>query len=324
MAIPWLDFAQIREGANFAAILARYERAPLQHQGQVTILCPFHDDHTPSLSVNLDRKLFHCFACQAEGDVLDFVTRMEQVSLPEAARLIARICDLNLNNESRNHASPSKMTDDKDNETATKPQINESQDYLETSSCCEVPLDPLHPYLFERGLTPALIREFGLGYCIHGRLEGRVCAPLHSLDGARILGHSGRWANKDVPEGVPRYLMPRGFRKNEHLFNYHRVRDARHIVVVEGYWSVFRLHALQIAAVALLGSSLSETQLYLLTQTSAQRITLLLDGDQAGRKATATLLPRLSNLFFVRTPALPDGESPDTISEQLLFKVVAL
>jgi DNA primase len=324
MAIPWLDFTQIREHANFAAILARYERAPRHHQGQVTILCPFHDDHIPSLSVNLDRKLFHCFACQAEGDVLDFVARMEQVSLPEAARLIAKICDLDLENKSRPHTLPSKATEDKSRVTATKRQINESRRSLETSSCCEVPLDPLHPYLFERGLTPALIREFGLGYCIHGRLKGRVCAPLHSLDGARILGHSGRWANKDVPEGVPRYLMPRGFRKNEHLFNYHRVRDARHIVVVEGYWSVFRLHALQIPAVALLGSSLSETQLFLLTQTSAKRITLLLDEDQAGRKATGTLLPRLSNLFFVRTPTLPDNESPDTISEQQLFKAVAL
>lgn len=53
MAKPWMDFAFLRDGANFATILARYNLAPTRHQGQVTILYPFHDDHQPSLSVNL-------------------------------------------------------------------------------------------------------------------------------------------------------------------------------------------------------------------------------------------------------------------------------
>jgi DNA primase len=322
MAKPWMDFASLRDGANFVTILARYDLAPTRHQGQVTILCPFHDDRLPSLSVNLDRKLFHCFACQAKGDVLDFVARIEDVSLPFAARIIAEVCDIPLAEHTARRQRPSTKLESNHKRGTARRRSRKDRCHQESSPCCDVPLDPIHPYLFERGLTPELIKEFGLGYCVYGRLRGRICIPVHSLDGARVLGHSGRWANNDVPEGVPKYLMPRGFKKSELLFNYHRVRGAQHIVLVEGYWSVFRLHALQVPAVALMGTSLSETQLYLLAQTNVRRITLLLDADQAGRAATVNLLPRLSASFFVRTPALPDSESPDSVTEHLLYKAV--
>ncbi len=190
------------------------------------------------------------------------------------------------------------------------------------SLCCSTALDPTHRYLLDRGLTPELIEVFGLGFCSQGRLRGRVCIPIHSPDGAQILAYCGRWANDEVPEGIPRYLMPLGFRKSALLFNYHRVVGAQHLVIVEGYWSVFRLHALNVPAVALMGTSLSDPQMDLLRQSEARRFTLLLDADRAGRKATADLLPRLSSLFFVRTPTLPVNESPDTFSVDLLLEAV--
>jgi len=149
-----------------------------------------------------------------------------------------------------------------------------------------------------------------------------VCIPIHSPDGARILAYSGRWAHDDVPKDVPRYLLPRGFPKSEVLFNYHRVLEAGHLVIVEGYWSVFRLHALDVPAVALMGTSLSDVQIGLLRQTGVQQITLLLDADEAGQQATLDLLPRLASLFFVRTPKLPDGMSPDEVAEDLLLGAV--
>jgi hypothetical protein len=112
--------------------------------------------------------------------------------------------------------------------------------------------------------------------------------------------------------------------KSALLFNYHRVVGAQHLVIVEGYWSVFRLHALNVPAVALMGTSLSDPQMDLLRQSGARRFTLLLDADQAGRKAMAYLLPRLASLFFVHTPALPDNESPDIVAEDLLLEAVRL
>jgi len=320
-----MDFAFIRERADFAAILARYGIASASRQGQISVLCPFHDDRRPSLSVNLDRKLFHCFACQAKGDILDFVARIEQVSLPEAAGIVARCCGIPMEGQLPDYRPPPKTAEGRQNSYFGSGRVRKvRQQGGKAAPCCSTDLDPTHPYLFDRGLTPELIRVFGLGYCAQGRLRGRVCISIHSPDGTQVLGYSGRWANDEVPDGIPRYLMPLGFRKSALLFNYHRVVGAQHLVIVEGYWSVFRLHALNVPAVALMGTSLSDPQMDLFRQSEARRFTLLLDADRAGRKATADLLTRLSSLFFVRTPALPDNESPDTVQEDLLLEAVRL
>lgn len=321
MANPSMDFACVRARADFATLLAHYGIAVPRREGQITVRCPFHEDRRPSLSVSLERKLFHCFACQAKGDIIDFVARIEDASLLEAARIIIRHCGILL--EGQPHyplPNPAKDCHDKARE---HPCSEEDRPYDDdTDPYCPLPLDPTHPYLFERGLTPAQIEAFGLGYCGRGRLRGRVCIPLHSRDGGRILAYSGRWANDIVPDGTPRYLMPRGFKKSAMLYNYHRVVGARHLVIVEGYWSVFRLHALDIPAVALMGTSLSDRQSDLLHQSGARRLTLLLDGDQAGRTATAAALPRLASRFFVRTPTLPADQSPDTVPEPALLATV--
>ncbi len=325
MAGPWMDFALIRERVDFATILARYDIALAHLQGQISVLCPFHNDRQPSLSVNLDRKLFHCFACQAKGDIFDFVARIERVSLPEAAGIVARYCGIPLEGQLSAERPPLKSAEHRQNASSVNRRIREVRQHAgKASPCCSINLDPTHRYLFDRELTPELIRVFGLGYCARGRLHGRVCIPIHSPDGAQVLAYSGRWAHDDVPKGVPRYLMPRGFRKNEVLFNYHRVVGAQHLVIVEGYWSVFRLHALNVPAVALMGTSLSDPQMDLLHQSEARLLTLLLDADRAGRTATTDLHPRLSSLFFVRTPAIPDNESPDTLQEDPLLEAVRL
>lgn len=312
MAKPWMDFACIRAQSDFLTILARYHIAPARHQGQVSLLCPFHDDRQPSLSINLERKLFHCFACQAKGDILDFVARIENVSLLDAAGIVIECCGIPVEGQRPKPAEgPSERL-----------RSLEDRQYDEPVPCCKLTLDPTHRYLFDRGLTPELIEVFGLGYCSQGRLRGRVCIPLHSPDGTQVLAHAGRWANNDVPDGIPRYLMPRGFKKSAMLFNYHRVMGAHHLVIVEGYWSVFRLHALNVPTVALMGTSLSDTQVNLLRQSGIRQLTLLLDADRAGQKATTDLLPRLSALFFVRAPLLSDNESPDTMPQDLLLRAV--
>ena len=321
MAGPWMDFALVREHGDFANILAHYDIAHARLRGQVSVLCPFHDDRHPSLSVNMERKVFHCFACQAKGDILDFVAMIEKVSLPDAARIVAQCCGIPQDGQLPTHRRPPKTAEDRNQAPQSRSREARQHDG-KASLCCSTALDPTHRYLLDRGLTPELIEVFGLGFCSQGRLRGRVCIPIHSPDGAKICAYSGRWANDSIPNGIPRYLMPRGFKKSELLFNYHRVVRAQHLVIVEGYWSVIRLHAQKVPAVALMGISLSDIQMELLGQSGARRLTLLLDADRAGRKATVNLLPRLSSLFFVHTPTLPDNASPDTVSEDLLLEAV--
>src|SRR5215208_5190203 len=96
-----IDFDDLKAKADFAAVLLHY-RINLVGQGdQAKVLCPFHDDERPSCSVNLAKRLFHCFSCQAKGNVLDFVHRMETrdgatVSLRQAGMRLAEMSGVNV------------------------------------------------------------------------------------------------------------------------------------------------------------------------------------------------------------------------------------
>jgi DNA primase len=117
------------------------------------------------------------------------------------------------------------------------------------------------------------------------------------------------------------------------LFNLHRVLEgieaggwgdhANHVVLVEGFFSVFRLHFLGIPAVALMGRSLSEEQTRLLAQAGIGLVTVLMDGDAPGRKAAEEILPVLARQCFVRDAVLPDGAQPDTVDGEELRSLVA-
>jgi DNA primase len=94
------------------------------------------------------------------------------------------------------------------------------------------------------------------------------------------------------------------------------------IAVRYRYWSVIRLHALGIPVVALMGWSVSPEQIALLQERGVRFVTLLLDGDDTGRRGRERVLPDLSSSFFVQAPLLPNGEKPDTLPEQFLREVV--
>ena len=299
------DFGAIRYQTRFETVLAHYG---LEARGQGVermIRCPFHDDRSPSCSINLDRKVFHCFACGEKGTILDFVATMESRSIADAARLLVGWC--NLSGASPASAGTQRMR-------SKRVPDNEPLKFALT-------LDPAHPYLTGRGVSEATISRFGLGYCDRGVMKGRICIPIHDERG-RLVAYAGRWAGLNPPSGEPRYRFPRGFRKRLVLFNYHRALTTSHLVVVEGFWSVFRLDALGIAAVALMGCTLSGEQEAIIRGSSVNRITLLLDGDVAGREATKEIALRLARYCFVHTPDLPEGAEPDTMDEAILMAAI--
>src|SRR3954452_18594533 len=107
------------------------------------------------------------------------------------------------------------------------------------------------------------------------------------------------------------------------MFNLHRVTASEHVVLVEGYWSAIRLHAFGIPVAGLMGWSVSPEQIALLRERGIRFVTLLLDGDDTGRRGRERVLPDLASLFFVRAPLLPDGEKPDMLPEQQLREMVS-
>ncbi len=154
-------------------------------------------------------------------------------------------------------------------------------------------------------------------------MQGRICIPIHNEAG-ELVAYAGRWpGNAGWPAGEERYKLPPGFRKSHVLFNLNRVPDDDwHVVLVEGFFSVFRLYAIDVPAVALMGCSLSDEQIELLARRT-KRITVLTDGDAAGRAARAGIVPRLAERLDVYAPLLPEGSSPDTLDDDVLVGLIS-
>lgn len=334
----FIDFTYVKEHADFEQLLAHYGvKIASRTDGQLRVHCPFHDDRKPSCGIDTAKNRFNCFAgsCDAKGNILEFVARMESSDLRTAAETLAGICDIALappktpvRAEKRPmEKAPSQATGKAASEKPkAAPRAAETPpEPVNPPLTFELKLDPAHPYLAERGITPAIAATFGLGYANRGMMKGRLCIPIRN-QAHDLVAYAGRWALGDetIPEGEDRYKLPPAFQKSRVLYNLERVRDFDHLVVIEGYFGVFRLHADGVPAVALMGSSIADEQIALLRRLEALRtITLLLDGDAAGRKARLSILPRLSPFWRVHAPELPEGAQPDTVPEAKLRELLA-
>jgi len=359
MSQPYIDFAFVKENASFERVLAHYQLTLRGSGVQRSILCPFHRDTRPSCRVELDRKIFHCFSCDTSGNILEFVARLEGDAddLRAAALKIAELCGIaaaparegagakspaakHRRKGARSQSAPQEgartAAEKGDGErrrpagiapasakpTGRAPAVADSEP-VNPPLTFTLKLEPKHPYLVERGLSAEAVAEFGLGYCSRGVMAGRICIPIHDAAG-QLVAYAGRWPGEELPEDVERYRLPAKFEKSRVLFNLHRVAAGEHIVLVEGYWSVFRLHALGVPVVGLMGWSVSPEQLALLRERGIRRVTALWDGDEAGARARERALPALASAFFVRAPVLPNGEKPDTLPESTLLQLVTL
>jgi DNA primase len=299
----WVDFAAIKQSVGLAAVLRRYH-VLLRRSGrdQYRGTCPIHrGEGRDAFHVNLSRNLFHCFSCGAGGSVLDFVAAMEGCTLREAARKLA-------------------------GDGTPAPPANQPKATVTRKSSSVSPLgftlrgiDSAHPYLAARGIESATAQEFGIGfYRGPGILCGRLVIPIHNADG-ELVAYCGR----ALDGAEPRYRFPSGFAKSEVVFNLHRVAGQDSVVVVEGFFDCFRLHQAGVAAVALMGTRLSDAQQHVLLR-SFRGVILMLDGDEAGRRATASIAARLRPYTSLRVIPLPASLQPDQLSAAEIGQILRL
>ena len=305
MPIERVDFKHVRENAAFEPVLAHYDIAFDGKGDQKTALCCFHEEDTGSLKINLAKKVFHCFGCEAKGNVLDFVTLMEGGNpeegkdLRKGALKLAELCGIDpvpRGGKAKVARKPRQggQTDRKGGNSSPPREKPASE---APSACVGVGankpltftlhLDPEHPYLATRGLKRETIDRFGVGHCNRGLMKGRIAIPIHNEKG-ELVAYAGRWAAQDVPADTPRYLLPEGFNKQSVLFNLNRAAQRSHdvhvTVICESYWSVMKLDELGHAAVSPMGHSVSEAHCALLKACGIRRVIVLFDGDEAGAK----------------------------------------
>lgn len=340
----WVDFKTVREHLSFRDVLLHYGiKEHGKKRDQVKILCPFHDDHKPSCGVNLEKNVYNCFACHEGGNVLDFVAHMEGHNpnnvgeLRKAALWAVETFGIDQATE-RPQSGRAKSGKEKAKEpnkpvkakpTTARSDAPDKADQKSSDKPVNAPLsftlklDHKHPYIEDRraalGLKKKQIKAFGIGYSDKGIMAGRVAFQIHNEQG-QLIAHSGRWADDNLPDDTPRYLLPKGFEKNRVLYNFHRVLEqgSDTVVIVEGFWSVLRLHHAGVPVVSTFGDNVSEAQANLLVKHGVKTVILIYDGDEGGRIGTQTSLPILAERLFVKTIALEDGIKPDTMSDDIL------
>jgi DNA primase len=336
----YVDFRTVKQTVSILQILdhynltSRFKRS--QNGESLTGACPLHNGQNPTqFRVSIKKNCWNCFGdCKSGGNILDFVSRREDCTIREAAILISEWFGLSINEPTErqpnshslpprdesesNNSRPGKRANsrDTDDDGANKPLGFEL-----------TKLDPEHPYLKDRGLSPDTIARFGVGYCSSGSMCGRVVIPIHNVAG-KVVAYAGRWPGVP-PDETPKYKLPAGFRKSIELFNVHRANEEpgdQPLVIVEGFFDCMKLvqHGYE-RTVALMGSTLSPAQEELVRQrtTPETRIVLMLDEDEAGRAARTEIAQRLSVNRFVKVVPLPDDAGqPEQLSSEELTELI--
>jgi DNA primase len=300
----WVDFKAVKGAVSLEAVLRHYQVPGLRrHRNQLEGCCPIHrGQRDDSFRASLSKNVFHCFACQAHGNVLDLVADMEKCSIREAACRLQRWFGIAVS------GAPAGL----EAEGAGKTEL------VREKEGCNPPLhfaltgvDHAHPYLQQRGIARATAAEFGMGfYGGPGLMNGRIVIPIRNASGD-IVAYAGR----ALDGRTPKYKLPAGFRKAWELFNIERATatSSQTVIVVEGYFDCVRVHQAGFPfVVALMGSSLSASQERVLAERF-ERVFLMLDGDAAGRAASRAISARLSETCSVALVNVPEGAQPDQL-----------
>jgi len=177
-----------------------------------------------------------------------------------------------------------------------------------------------HPYLEERTVDPSTAAWLGVGYYAGcGFLRNRIVFPIHDQEGPLVA-----YAGRSLDGGEPRYLFPPGFHKSQVVFNLHRAvgESAGCALVVEGFFDCLRVHqAGYHHVVAWMGVTLSGVQEQLLRERFPKLI-LMLDGDEAGRRASQQLAARLRGKVSLSMAEMPSGRQPDQLSSEEIGRIL--
>ena len=350
MAIDFDLVKEIKQRADIVDVISYY-CSTVQKKGKGYVaVCPFHDDHDPSMQISKERQTFHCFVCQTGGDVFTFVQKYDKCNFEEAVR---KVCDIIGFDDPRLHKQVyAKKIDE--NLVPVYNCINELQKYYVYALTTDEG-KATRDYLEKRKLSQEQCAKFGVGYAFKdGNMtieylkakgfslknientgickaqtsgmsdnnQGRLIFPIKDANG-QVVGFSARKINDD-PE-APKYVnSPETviFTKGNILYNYYLAKqNARHdgyIYVVEGFMDVFAFDTIGITScVALMSTKLTKQHIELLRKLGVE-IRICLDGDKPGQAAMMQLMAQLDEARLPYRLVSVPGEvrDPDEILKQ--------
>ena len=358
MAIPRETVEQILQAARIEEVVGEF--VTLKKRGSnMWGTCPFHNEKTPSFSVNPARNIFKCFGCGKAGDSAKFLMEHEHFSYPEALRYLAKKYNIKIEEKEQ---TPEEIMQQSLREKMFN--VNEFADkyFVDTLWNTEEGRAIGLEYFRERGYFDPIIEKFHLGYNpdathwdaftehakkngyseelleqiglsikgqkgLYDRYHGRVMFPIHNLTG-RVIGFGGRILVNDKKS--PKYQnSPESeiYDKKQTLYGIYFAKNAiarqDECILVEGYFDVLRMHQIGIEnVVASSGTSLTMEQIRLVKRYT-KNITMLYDGDAAGVHAALRGTDMiLSEGMNVRVVVLPPEHDPDTFGKEYSVEYV--
>ena len=340
---------KVKDAADMVEVVSAH--TDLKQQGQrFAGLCPFHDERTASFSVNPTEKLYYCFGCEASGDLFRFVQEKEGLSFPESVEWLAERYGVELE---RDEEDP-RAEEARKRRTRLYDLLARTSGFYASFLRDSPKSAKAREYLSERGLDPAVLAEFGVGFApsawnqvrdqaqragysieelraaglvqksekdgaMYDRFRARITFPVRDPRG-RVVGFGARGMAADAK---PKYLnSPEGelYRKSETLYGIDIARGpiakAGQAIVVEGYTDVLALHQAGIReAVAVMGTAITPEQLKILGSL-AKTIVLALDADRAGTDAMIRAQRVAGDRGLeLRVAAMPEGVDPAEMAQ---------
>ncbi len=328
---------EIRQNADIVEIISSY--IPLIPKGKNFFgVCPFHEDHSPSMSVSREKQLYKCFSCGAGGNVFQFVKEYENIDFLKAVSIVANKIGMDFSYQKNNS------------------YINKYQDEYEIMQLASLFYNnnimssygiKAKEYLQKRNITDEIIKTFNIGLSLNDNslttflqkkkknintikdlglvkennfetydlFHNRIMFPIENIEG-QVVGFTGRvYLDNDTPK----YLNTKEtklFKKGKILYNYHRAKEYVHqkkaLIIVEGNMDAIRMSASGFQnTVALMGTSLTNDQIELIKKLRV-KIILMLDNDQAGKINTyqnGLLLEK--NNILLEVVRLTNAKDPD-------------
>ncbi len=338
--IPYDVILDIKSKVNIVDVISEY--LPVEQKGKnYFAICPFHDDHNPSMSISPEKQIYTCFVCGASGNVFNFVANYEKVSFVSAVKKVAQKAGINLDINVKDDYKPQDTKYDK-----YYKMFDITNKYYQNNIKSVYGKKAIE-YLHNRKIDDDIINEFeiglsmndnnvskllekkgydvneliDIGLCgkkdnfIYDIFRNRIMFPLYNLDG-KPVGFSGRIYNGEKDSKYVNSKESIIFKKGNLLYNYHRAlshaREKHQIIVVEGFMDVIRLYTIGIKnVVATMGTAITKEHANLLMKLS-KNIVLCFDGDKAGEKATISALDALEKIGITpKIIRLEDDLDPD-------------
>ncbi|WP_265570696.1 DNA primase [Sphingomicrobium nitratireducens] len=346
MSLPQSFLDELRARTRVSSVVGQDVKL-IKAGNEFKACCPFHNEKTPSFYVNDEKGFYHCFGCSAHGDAIGFLTDYRGLAFMDAVKELAAKVGMEV-------PAPDPQARERAEKRAGLIDVTEgAADWFE-KQLAGIEGGEARRYIEKRGLTPATVKKFRLGFAPdsrgklkraldkfetpmlvdsgmlisvedkepYDRFRGRLMIPIRDARG-RVIAFGGRI----IGQGEPKYLnSPETplFDKGRQLYNLDLAsaasRASGRVIVVEGYMDVIALDQAGISdAVAPNGTALTEGQLHLLWRLTGEPV-LCFDGDAAGQKAAVRAamraLPLLGPERSLRFVELPSGKDPDDIVSQ--------